>query len=117
MGGDAAESATEPQTTDGVKINIRCSNGSKFFVHVSLESTVRSFKDAVAQNCDISADQQRLIYKGRILKDDQTLQSYGINLIFQWFVYFLAFSCFWVAIQRFFILSFVPAVFDFHVIE
>lgn len=91
MGGDAAESATEPQTTDGVKINIRCSNGSKFFVHVSLESTVRSFKDAVAQNCDISADQQRLIYKGRILKDDQTLQSYGINLIFQWFVYFFSF--------------------------
>ncbi|CAK8540091.1 unnamed protein product [Lathyrus sativus] len=80
MGGDAAaESATEPQTTDGVKINIRCSNGSKFFVHVSLESTVRSFKDVVAQNCDISADQQRLIYKGRILKDDQTLQSYGLE--------------------------------------
>ncbi|KAL5099654.1 hypothetical protein RYX36_003981 [Vicia faba] len=79
MGGDAAESATEPQTTDGVKINIRCSNGSKFFVHVSLDSTVRSFKDVVAQNCDISADQQRLIYKGRILKDDQTLQSYGLE--------------------------------------
>ncbi|MBA0829154.1 hypothetical protein Goarm_013774, partial [Gossypium armourianum] len=30
-------------------------------------------------NCDIPADQQRLIYKGRILKDDQTLQSYGLQ--------------------------------------
>jgi hypothetical protein len=29
-----------------------------------------------------------LIYKGRILKDDQTLQSYGINPIFWWFLYF-----------------------------
>ncbi|XP_012574606.1 ubiquitin domain-containing protein DSK2b-like isoform X2 [Cicer arietinum] len=80
MGGDAtAETATEPKTTEGVKINIRCSNGSKFSVQISLDSTVGSFKDAVAQNCDISAEQQRLIYKGRILKDDQTLQSYGLE--------------------------------------
>ncbi|KAJ4963465.1 hypothetical protein NE237_023404 [Protea cynaroides] len=31
------------------------------------------------QNCDIPAEQQRLIYKGRILKDDQTLESYGLQ--------------------------------------
>jgi ubiquilin len=80
MGGDAtADTSTEQQSTDGVKINIRCSNGSKFSVQISLDSTVGSFKDVVAQNCDISADQQRLIYKGRILKDDQTLQSYGLE--------------------------------------
>lgn len=82
MGGDAAaEGATEPKTNDGVNINIRCSNGSKFSVQISLDSTVGSFKDAVARNCDIPAEQQRLIYKGRILKDDQTLQSYGIHPI------------------------------------
>ncbi|PNY06694.1 ubiquilin [Trifolium pratense] len=80
MGGDAtADTSTEQQSTDGVKINIRCSNGSKFSVQISLDSTVSSFKDVVAQNCDIPADQQRLIYKGRILKDDQTLQSYGLE--------------------------------------
>ncbi|OMO92019.1 hypothetical protein COLO4_17934 [Corchorus olitorius] len=61
---------------EGVTINIRCSNGTKFTVRSSLESTVGSFKALLAQNCDIPADQQRLIYKGRILKDDQTLQSY-----------------------------------------
>ncbi|KAH1266796.1 Ubiquitin domain-containing protein DSK2b [Glycine max] len=83
MGGDAtaaAESATaESNAANGVNINIRCSNGSKFSVQIGLDSTIRSFKDAVARNCDISADQQRLIYKGRILKDDQTLQSYGLE--------------------------------------
>ncbi|XP_061346043.1 ubiquitin domain-containing protein DSK2b-like isoform X2 [Gastrolobium bilobum] len=79
MGGDAAaEGATEPKAAE-VNINIRCSNGSKFSVLISLESTVGSFKDAVARNCDIPADQQRLIYKGRILKEDQTLQSYGLE--------------------------------------
>ena len=82
MGGDdaAAESATtERNAANEVNINIRCSNGSKFSVQIGLDSTVRSFKEAVAHNCDISSDQQRLIYKGRILKDDQPLQSYGIH--------------------------------------
>ena len=80
MGGDAAtENVKEPNTTDGVKINIRCSNGSKFSVQISLESNIGALKEVVAQNCDIPADQQRLIYKGRILKDDQTLQSYGLE--------------------------------------
>ncbi|KAE8719161.1 Ubiquitin domain-containing protein DSK2b [Hibiscus syriacus] len=64
---------------EGVVVNIRCSNGTKFTVRTSLESTVGVFKSVLAQNCDVPADQQRLIYKGRILKDDQTLQSYGLQ--------------------------------------
>ncbi|PON66245.1 Ubiquilin [Parasponia andersonii] len=61
-----------------VAVNVRCSNGSKFTVRTSLESTVEAFKALLAQNCDVPVDQQRLIYKGRILKDDQTLHSYGL---------------------------------------
>ncbi|KAF7829040.1 ubiquitin domain-containing protein DSK2a-like isoform X1 [Senna tora] len=82
MGGDSAvDDATAAQSkgSDGVNINIRCSNGSKFSVQISLDSTVQLFKELVARNCDIPADQQRLIYKGRILKDDQALQSYGLE--------------------------------------
>nr|DAD41809.1 TPA_asm: hypothetical protein HUJ06_016132 [Nelumbo nucifera] len=73
--GDAADSGVG----GGVNVNIRCSNGSKFSVQVNLESTVGAFKTVLAQNCDIPAEQQRLIYKGRILKDDQTLESYGLQ--------------------------------------
>ncbi|XP_059437361.1 ubiquitin domain-containing protein DSK2b-like isoform X2 [Corylus avellana] len=80
MGGDgAAEEGTESSGREGVTVNVRCSNGSKFSVQIGLDSTVGSFKDALAQKCDIPSDQQRLIYKGRILKDDQTLQSYGLE--------------------------------------
>ncbi|CAN7108423.1 unnamed protein product [Brassica rapa subsp. narinosa] len=78
--------SNEPQTVvDGgqggevVSVNVRCSNGSKFSVRTSLESTVESFKALVAQNCDVPANQQRLIYKGRILMDDHTLLSYGLQ--------------------------------------
>ncbi|XP_012458110.1 ubiquitin domain-containing protein DSK2a [Gossypium raimondii] len=80
-GGDSSESRLGGNGggEEGVTVNIRCSNGTKFTVRTNLESTVGSFKALLAQNCDIPADQQRLIYKGRILKDDQTLQSYGLQ--------------------------------------
>ncbi|XP_008781291.2 ubiquitin domain-containing protein DSK2a-like [Phoenix dactylifera] len=63
----------------GTTVHIRCSNGSKFSVQAGLDSTVGSFKAFLAEKCDVPAEQQRLIYKGRILKDDQTLASYGVD--------------------------------------
>ncbi|KAL5562352.1 hypothetical protein UlMin_032099 [Ulmus minor] len=79
--GDSSEPKVGGEVGEGgelVAVNIRSSNGSKFTVMTRLESTVGAFKADVAQNCDVPADQQRLIYKGRILKDDQTLLSYGL---------------------------------------
>jgi ubiquilin len=58
-------------------LNIRSANGTKFTVRADLGSTVGAFKEAVAGISDVPAPQQRLIYKGRILKDEQTLDSYG----------------------------------------
>ncbi|XP_030461334.2 ubiquitin domain-containing protein DSK2a-like isoform X2 [Syzygium oleosum] len=78
----AADAARAPPGgADGgaVAINVRCSNGSKIAVAASLGSTIGAFKSALARDCDVPADQQRLIYKGRILKDDQTLASYGLQ--------------------------------------
>ncbi|CAN0926110.1 Ubiquitin domain-containing protein DSK2b [Linum grandiflorum] len=90
MGGESGDStnsklassagdADQGQSEDLVAVNVRCSNGTKFTVRTALESTVQAFKALLAQNCDVPAEQQRLIYKGRILKDDQTLVSYGLQ--------------------------------------
>ncbi|MQL86693.1 hypothetical protein Taro_019212 [Colocasia esculenta] len=62
-----------------VTVHVRCSNGSKFSVQAALGSTVGAFKALVAERSEVPAEQQRLIYKGRILKDDQTLESYGLE--------------------------------------
>ncbi|CAI9765423.1 unnamed protein product [Fraxinus pennsylvanica] len=62
-----------------VNVNIRCSNGSKVSVRTNLGSRVGEFKALLAQNCDVPVEQQRLIYKGRILKNDQILISYGLQ--------------------------------------
>ncbi|XP_009626136.1 ubiquitin domain-containing protein DSK2b-like [Nicotiana tabacum] len=85
-GGDTSAAAKEDNANNAtggdqkvVTINVRCSNGSKFSVQVTLESSVGTFKSTLAQHSDIPAEQQRLIYKGRILKDEQTLESYGLE--------------------------------------
>lgn len=83
MGVEGESTQAGVSTVDGgdaeITLNIRCSNGNKFSVRASLGSTVVAFKDILARNCDVPANQQRLIYKGRILKDDQTLDSYGLQ--------------------------------------
>ncbi|KAL0292938.1 UNVERIFIED_CONTAM: Ubiquitin domain-containing protein DSK2b [Sesamum radiatum] len=77
--GAEGQSSAAVAASEEVNVNIRCSNGSKFSVKTTLDSTVGEFKALLAQNCDVPAEQQRLIYKGRILKDDQTLISYGLQ--------------------------------------
>ncbi|KAK6924568.1 Ubiquitin-associated domain [Dillenia turbinata] len=79
VAGEVDSNAATGGESAGVNVNIRCSNGSKFSAQTGLESTVGAFKVLLASKCDVPADQQRLIYKGRILKDDQTLQSYGLE--------------------------------------
>ena len=89
MGGEGDSSQPLTAAVDGgegggdatVSVNVRCSNGSKFSVRTSLDSTVGAFKELVAQNSEVPANQQRLIYKGRILKDDQSLVSYGESFV------------------------------------
>ncbi|XP_073001218.1 ubiquitin domain-containing protein DSK2a-like [Typha latifolia] len=60
-------------------VHVRCSNGSKFSVQTDLGATVGAFKALIAVNSEVPPEQQRLIYKGRILKDEQTLTSYGVE--------------------------------------
>eukprot|EP00755_Sulcionema_specki_P007974 Sspe_Gene.39659::Locus_19121_Transcript_1_1_Confidence_1.000_Length_1308::g.39659::m.39659/K04523/UBQLN, DSK2; ubiquilin len=41
--------------------------------------TVQTLKEHLAPTVDMAPDRQRLIYKGRVLKDDQTLTSLGVQ--------------------------------------
>jgi hypothetical protein len=59
-----------------VKIQVKCSNGNKFEVAVDLEKTVGDLKASLVEQSGVAADQMRLIYRGHVLKDGSTLQSY-----------------------------------------
>ncbi|GJQ09195.1 hypothetical protein GpartN1_g986.t1 [Galdieria partita] len=57
-----------------MKVNIKASTGGKYTISVEdLSETVGSFKGRLAELCGIPADNQRLIFKGHILKDVQTM--------------------------------------------
>ncbi|MCL7044400.1 hypothetical protein MKW94_023063 [Papaver nudicaule] len=64
---------------DEITIEVKCSNGTKFTVKTNPGSTVSELKTVISQTSDVAAEQQRLIYKGRILKDEQTLETYGLQ--------------------------------------
>lgn len=53
------------------------SGGEKFSVETQGSMQVSELKDAVTAAADIPAAEQRLIYKGQVLKNERTVESYG----------------------------------------
>ncbi|KAG2389011.1 hypothetical protein C9374_014411 [Naegleria lovaniensis] len=63
-----------------MKVTIRCSNGDTFSIdNVDIDNTVEEFKQVVANHSNIPASDQRLIYRGKVLKDQATLKSYNVE--------------------------------------
>jgi ubiquilin len=55
---------------DKIKLIIRQSSGDQFDVEVAANATVLELKQACVEGSKLQPDQQRLIFKGRILKDE-----------------------------------------------
>ena len=63
-----------------VTLTIKLEGATEFSVTVaSTEATVLELKQACVEGSGIPAAEQRLIFKGRVLKDEQTLASYKIE--------------------------------------
>jgi ubiquilin len=63
-----------------IKITIRQSSGDQFEVEVSAKASVLDLKKACAEKqTSIIAEEMRLIFKGKILKDEMTLDEYKIT--------------------------------------
>lgn len=61
-----------------VTVNVKASNDQKYVISLKTTDTVLDFKNKIAENCDTPADRMRLIYSGRVLKDQDTIESYKI---------------------------------------
>ena len=63
-----------------LKINIKGPSDLKLSIDITSDQTVRQLKDAIEkQKPDVPADAQRLIYAGKVLKDEEALSVYKIK--------------------------------------
>ena len=51
--------------------------GDRFTIEVSSESNISEFKEEVNKVRQVPVAEQRIIYKGQVLKDERTVGSYG----------------------------------------
>lgn len=75
----SSTSASAAPTGDEIQITIRAPGDKKVTVSISPSKTVAELKATVAGATDVEADRQRLIYSGRVLKDEETVEVYKIR--------------------------------------
>eukprot|EP01039_Chlorochromonas_danica_P002826 gene2826-3081_t len=62
-----------------ITLTIKCSNADKATVVIGSTATVLELKEKISESLSVPASQQRLIYKGRVLKDELTLDHYDVQ--------------------------------------
>ncbi|PRP85147.1 ubiquilin-1-like isoform 1 [Planoprotostelium fungivorum] len=69
------------QEQDVLRINIKTMNSNlrPFPIDAGPEQTVTQLKSIIASKMNIPVSSQRLIYQGKVMKDEQQLKTYGIK--------------------------------------
>ncbi|KAK0228766.1 hypothetical protein IW262DRAFT_1352869 [Armillaria fumosa] len=62
-----------------IQINVKGPGEIKLQITIATDKTVLELKQAVAEKSDVEAERQRLIYSGRVLKDEDVLSTYKIS--------------------------------------
>lgn len=70
---------SDSETAEKLQLVIKSSGDKKYDVSVTSETTVSELKQLLVEKSGISADRQRLIYSGRVLKDPDTLSNYKVK--------------------------------------
>lgn len=62
-----------------IKIKVKSSGDKKYEVEVDTDSTIEDLKTLISAESDVPAENQRLIYSGKVLKDAETVAFYKIQ--------------------------------------
>ena len=62
-----------------MQIFVKTQNGKNMAIDVEPEDTVGKLKEKIQEKEEVPVDQQRLVYGGKQLDDEATLQSYDIK--------------------------------------
>ncbi|GAA5869193.1 hypothetical protein JCM16303_000386 [Sporobolomyces ruberrimus] len=75
-----AEEASSSSSSNQLTLNIKGPSDLKLSITIDSDATVEQLKEAIAEkNPEFPKDQQRLIFSGRVWKDEQTLASYNVK--------------------------------------
>jgi len=62
-----------------LQLNVKGPSELKLQITIDADKTVKDLKEAIAKSSDVEAERQRLIYSGRVLKDEDKLSVYKIQ--------------------------------------
>ncbi|RPB14227.1 ubiquitin-domain-containing protein [Morchella conica CCBAS932] len=72
-------SPSEAPPAEPVTFSVKLSNDNKFPISLPPNTSVLDLKKRLAELSDVPADRQRLIYSGRVMKDEETIGTYKIQ--------------------------------------
>ena len=61
------------------EIKIKSMDGTSFAVNIALSDTVLSLKNLIHSLRELEVERQRIIYRGRVLRDNDTLSGHGLE--------------------------------------
>eukprot|EP00877_Chromochloris_zofingiensis_P010285 jgi/Chrzof1/550/Cz01g20040.t1 len=72
-------SSESAEATGNISIKVKTMEPASYKLDVSASMAVTALKSELLAICNIPVDRQRLIYKGRVLRDDQRLNDVGVQ--------------------------------------
>lgn len=72
-------SPSEASIPEPITFSVKSSNDTKYTVSLPPITPVTELKNKLAELSGVPADRQRLIYSGRVMKDEETLATYKIQ--------------------------------------
>lgn len=75
----AQEPSSSSESSTPITFSVKSSNDTKYTVSLAPTTSVADLKTKLAELSDIAADRQRLIYSGRVMKDEETLATYKLQ--------------------------------------
>lgn len=81
MSESAAPAEPRPSSPppDAITFTVKANNDTKYSLTLLPSTVVADVKAKLAELSDVPADRQRLIYSGRVMKNDETLETYKVK--------------------------------------
>lgn len=75
----AIMSSEDAPATEAITFTVKSSNDAKYTVSIASHASVAELKIKLAEVADVPVERQRLIYSGRVLKNEETLDFYKVK--------------------------------------